>query len=191
MVQSARARARRAGLDADLRHSVGWLQRMTQFKAKSRSQESIGDGLLQYPVLMAADILLYQAAIVPVGDDQAQHLELTRDIAQRFNSLYGDTFVMPDTQPADGGRARHGPGRTRQEDEQIGHGRGSRGRRCSIRPTRSARRSCAPPRIPIPRSISKPLGPGVLNLLAHLPGLHRLDRRSDAARTSPACAMAI
>jgi tryptophanyl-tRNA synthetase len=70
---------------------------MTQFKAKSEAQETIGDGLLQYPVLMAADILLYQAAIVPVGDDQAQHLELARDIAQRFNSLYGETFVMPAT----------------------------------------------------------------------------------------------
>lgn len=76
---------------------VGWLQRMTQFKAKSEAQETVGDGLLQYPVLMAADILLYQAAIVPVGDDQSQHLELTRDVAQRFNSLYGDTFVMPAT----------------------------------------------------------------------------------------------
>ncbi len=76
---------------------VGWLERMTQYKAKSQAQETVGDGLLQYPVLMAADILLYQAAIVPVGDDQAQHLELTRDIAQRFNSLYGETFVMPAT----------------------------------------------------------------------------------------------
>ncbi len=78
---------------------VGWLYRMTQFKAKTESMEgsSIGDGLLQYPVLMAADILLYQAAVVPVGEDQAQHLELARDIAQRFNSLYGDTFVMPAT----------------------------------------------------------------------------------------------
>jgi tryptophanyl-tRNA synthetase len=76
---------------------VGWLERMTQYKAKAEAQESIGDGLLQYPVLMAADILLYQAAIVPVGDDQTQHLELARDIAQRFNSLYGDTFVMPAT----------------------------------------------------------------------------------------------
>jgi tryptophanyl-tRNA synthetase len=70
---------------------------MTQFKAKAALQESIGDGLFQYPVLMAADILLYQAAAVPVGEDQSQHLELTRDIAQRFNSLYGDTFVMPAT----------------------------------------------------------------------------------------------
>jgi tryptophanyl-tRNA synthetase len=76
---------------------VGWLERMTQFKAKSEAQETIGDGLLQYPVLMAADILLYQANIVPVGDDQSQHLELARDIAQRFNSLYGETFAMPAT----------------------------------------------------------------------------------------------
>ncbi len=76
---------------------VGWLERMTQYKAKSQAQETVGDGLLQYPVLMAADILIYQAAIVPVGNDQAQHLELARDIAQRFNSLYGETFVMPAT----------------------------------------------------------------------------------------------
>lgn len=76
---------------------LGWLERMTQFKAKSEGQEIIGDGILQYPVLMAADILLYQAKIVPVGDDQRQHLELTRDIAQRFNSLYGETFVIPET----------------------------------------------------------------------------------------------
>jgi tryptophanyl-tRNA synthetase len=84
---------------------VGWLERMTQYKAKAETQQTVGDGLLQYPVLMAADILLYQAAIVPVGDDQAQHLELTRDIAQRFNSLYGETFVMPATHlPAVGAR---------------------------------------------------------------------------------------
>ena len=76
---------------------VGWLERMTQYKAKSQAQETVGDGLLQYPVLMTADILVYQAAIVPVGEDQAQHLELARDIAQRFNSLYGETFVMPAT----------------------------------------------------------------------------------------------
>ncbi|MEO8368367.1 MAG: tryptophan--tRNA ligase [Candidatus Solibacter sp.] len=76
---------------------LGWLERMTQYKMKAAKQESVGDGLLQYPVLMAADILLYQAGIVPVGDDQSQHLELTRDIAQRFNSLYTDTFVVPNT----------------------------------------------------------------------------------------------
>ncbi len=84
---------------------IGWLERMTQYKAKAAAQETIGDGILQYPVLMAADILLYNAAIVPVGDDQSQHLELARDIAQRFNSLYGETFVMPATHlPAVGAR---------------------------------------------------------------------------------------
>ncbi|HWE53009.1 MAG TPA: tryptophan--tRNA ligase [Bryobacteraceae bacterium] len=84
---------------------MGWLERMTQFKAKAAAQESVGDGIFQYPVLMAADILLYQAAIVPVGEDQTQHLELTRNIAQRFNSLYGETFVMPETKlPSVGAR---------------------------------------------------------------------------------------
>ncbi|MBM3768635.1 MAG: tryptophan--tRNA ligase, partial [Acidobacteria bacterium] len=63
----------------------------------TEAAETIGDGLLQYPVLMAADILLYQAKVVPVGEDQRQHIELARDIAQRFNSLYGDTFTMPET----------------------------------------------------------------------------------------------
>jgi len=77
---------------------LGWLTRMTQFKDKAgkQSQESIGAGLLNYPTLMAADILLYQAHAVPVGDDQRQHLEFTRDLAQRFNHLYGDTFVIPE-----------------------------------------------------------------------------------------------
>ncbi len=75
---------------------LGWLERMTQYKDKSTRQESVGTGLLDYPVLMAADILLYDSHYVPVGEDQKQHVELTRDIAQRFNSLYGDTFVLPD-----------------------------------------------------------------------------------------------
>ena len=74
---------------------LGWLQRMTQFKDKSAKQETIGAGLLNYPTLMAADILLYDAEYVPVGDDQKQHIELTRDVAERFNHLYGETFVIP------------------------------------------------------------------------------------------------
>ncbi len=77
---------------------LGWLQKMTQFKdksAKSAAQESILTGLLDYPVLMAADILLYDAHEVPVGDDQKQHVELARNIADRFNYLYGETFVVP------------------------------------------------------------------------------------------------
>lgn len=77
---------------------LGWLYRMTQFKDKSakQQQDSVGAGLLNYPSLMAGDILLYQASAVPVGDDQRQHLEFTRDIAQRFNHLYGETFVIPE-----------------------------------------------------------------------------------------------
>lgn len=97
MVQSSVAGHAELGWMLTCVTPLGWLERMTQFKDKSAKQETIGDGILQYPVLMAADILLYQAAIVPVGDDQSQHLELTRDIAGRFNSLYGDTFVVPET----------------------------------------------------------------------------------------------
>jgi tryptophanyl-tRNA synthetase len=75
---------------------LGWLQRMTQFKDKAARQESVLTGLLDYPVLMAGDIIFYDAHEVPVGDDQKQHVELTRDIAQRFNSLYGqEFFVIP------------------------------------------------------------------------------------------------
>src|ERR1041385_5292379 len=73
------------------------LERMTQFKDKARKkQENIGVGYFDYPVLMASDILLYQTDLVPVGEDQKQHLELTRDIAIRFNRDYGQTFVVPD-----------------------------------------------------------------------------------------------
>ncbi len=74
---------------------LGWLYRMTQFKSKSEGRESVGTGLLTYPVLQAADILLYDTDEVPVGEDQVQHVELTRDIATRFNRLFGDTFVLP------------------------------------------------------------------------------------------------
>lgn len=75
---------------------LGWLNRMTQFKSKSQLVESVGTGLLTYPVLMAADILLYDTNRVPVGDDQRQHVELTRDIAMRFNNLFGDVFTIPE-----------------------------------------------------------------------------------------------
>ncbi|CUS03806.2 tryptophanyl-tRNA synthetase [Candidatus Promineifilum breve] len=75
---------------------LGWLQRMTQFKDKSTRQESVLTGLLDYPVLMAGDIILYDADEVPVGEDQKQHVELARDIAQRFNALYEtEFFVVP------------------------------------------------------------------------------------------------
>ncbi len=76
--------------------SMGELRRMTQFKDKGKGQEQARVGLFTYPVLMAADILLYDANAVPVGDDQRQHLELARELAVRFNHRYGETFVVPD-----------------------------------------------------------------------------------------------
>jgi tryptophanyl-tRNA synthetase len=85
--------------------SYGELQRMTQFKDKGEGRESVSVDLFTYPVLMAADILLYDTDRVPVGDDQRQHLELARNIAQRFNSRYGETLVMPEAAiPSTGGR---------------------------------------------------------------------------------------
>ena len=84
---------------------IGWLERMTQFKDKSKGQERVSTGLLDYPVLMAGDILLYDAQEVPVGEDQKQHVELARDIAERFNRIYGETFVIPEPViPEIGGR---------------------------------------------------------------------------------------
>jgi tryptophanyl-tRNA synthetase len=86
---------------------VGELRRMTQFKEKSAGQEFVSAGLLTYPVLMAADILIYDADRVPVGDDQRQHLELCRDLALRFNGRYGDVFVVPEASvPTVGARVK-------------------------------------------------------------------------------------
>jgi tryptophanyl-tRNA synthetase len=75
--------------------SFGELRRMTQFKDKSERHEFVSSGLFTYPVLMAGDILLYQTDIVPVGDDQRQHIELARNVAERFNSRFGETFTLP------------------------------------------------------------------------------------------------
>jgi tryptophanyl-tRNA synthetase len=88
--------------------SFGELRRMTQFKERSEEQEFVSAGLFNYPVLMAGDILLYQTDIVPIGDDQRQHLELTRDIAERFNSRFGETFKVPEAvYPGEGARVRN------------------------------------------------------------------------------------
>ncbi|PLS15469.1 tryptophan--tRNA ligase [Bacillus sp. M6-12] len=75
---------------------IGELERMTQFKDKSAGKDGVSSGLLTYPPLMAADILLYQTDVVPVGEDQKQHMELTRDLAERFNKKYNDIFTIPD-----------------------------------------------------------------------------------------------
>jgi tryptophanyl-tRNA synthetase len=82
---------------------IGELERMTQFKDKSAGKEAVSAGLLTYPPLMAADILLYNANLVPVGEDQKQHLELTRDLAERFNKKYNDIFTIPDIRIAKNG----------------------------------------------------------------------------------------
>jgi tryptophanyl-tRNA synthetase len=88
--------------------SFGELRRMTQFKDKSAEQEFVSAGLFNYPVLMAGDILLYQTDIVPVGDDQRQHVELTRNIAERFNSRFGETFTVPrGVYPEEGARIKN------------------------------------------------------------------------------------
>ena len=88
--------------------SFGELRRMTQFKERANEQEFVSAGLFNYPVLMAGDILLYQADIVPIGDDQRQHLELARNIAERFNGRFGETFKVPDgVFPEEGARIRN------------------------------------------------------------------------------------
>jgi tryptophanyl-tRNA synthetase len=88
--------------------SFGELRRMTQFKERSEEQEFVSAGLFNYPVLMAGDILLYQTDIVPIGDDQRQHLELTRNIAERFNARFGETFAVPEgVYPDEGARIKN------------------------------------------------------------------------------------
>src|SRR6201984_3678301 len=88
--------------------SFGELRRMTQFKEKSEGQDFVSAGLFPYPVLMAGVILLCQADVVPIGDDQRQHLELTRDVAERFNQRYGETFTIPrGVYPEEGARIKN------------------------------------------------------------------------------------
>ena len=160
---------------------VGWLERMTQYKAKSAAQESVGDGLLQYPVLMAADILLYQAAIVPVGEDQTQHLELTRDIAQRFNALYGETFQVPATSlPAVGARVMGLDDPTAKMSKSAPEASATPSR-CSILPRLSGRRFCALQRIPIQRLTSERSGRAWRICWASI--------RRSAAGMTPGCAL--
>ena len=119
----------------------GQLGRMTQFKEKGEGKEFVSAGLFTYPVLMAGDILLYQTDVVPVGDDQRQHVELARDVAQRFNSRYGETFKIPEGVYPGGRGAHHGPAGADEED--VDDGRHAAGHACSCwtSPTRSARSS--------------------------------------------------
>ena len=101
--------------------SFGELSRMTQFKEKSAKREGdfISAGLFTYPALQAADILLYDAEEVPVGEDQRQHIEITRDVAMRFNHRFGDTFVIPQSGHPEGRGSSDGPAGSDVEDEQV------------------------------------------------------------------------
>ena len=114
--------------------SFGELRRMTQFKEKSERQDFVSAGLFTYPVLMAGDILLYQTDLVPIGDDQRQHLELTRDVAERFNQRFGETFTIPEGVYPDDRRADQGPPGARAAD--VDDARRGAGRRAHARPAR-------------------------------------------------------
>ena len=115
--------------------SLGELERMTQFKDKSAGMESVPAGLLNYPILQAADILLYRADAVPVGEDQLQHLELTREIARRWNRLFGDYFPEPQALVGKAGRIRGLDG-----ESKMSKSRGTRSG-CWSPPTTSGPRS--------------------------------------------------
>ena len=130
-----RDRARRGELALVGITSYGQLGRMTQFKEKAERREFVSAGLFTYPVLMAGDILLYQTDAVPIGDDQRQHLELARDVAERFNARFGETFVVPQGIFPEVGGADHGsPGADEADvdDERhaAGHGPPPRRARC-------------------------------------------------------------
>ena len=134
--------------------TFGELRRMTQFKEKGQGQESVSVGLFDYPVLMAADILLYDTDEVPVGDDQRQHVELARDIAIRFNHRFGDTFVVPKaTIPPVGARIMDLQ-RPQGEDVEVGRLAPGHDPACSTPPPRSPRRSSPRSPTPAPRSAS-------------------------------------
>ena len=138
--------------------SYGQLGRMTQFKEKGDRQEFVSAGLFTYPVLMAGDILLYQTDIVPIGDDQRQHLELSRDVAERFNARFGETFVVPRVSTR-GRRPDHGPAGAGEEDVHDGrHGAGDR--LLSTSRTRSAASSSPPSPTPAGRSAGRRTSPG-------------------------------
>ena len=113
------AHAEAAWLLSSTASAFGELRRMTQFKEKSADQDFVSAGLFNYPVLMAGDILLYQTDIVPVGDDQRQHIELARNIAERFNQRYGETFAVPQASLPGRGRAHQEPPGARATDVDV------------------------------------------------------------------------
>ena len=117
---------------------------MTQFKEKSATQEVVSAGAVHVPVLMAGDILLYQTDLVPIGDDQRQHLELTRDVAQRFNHRFGETFKRARGRLPRGRRPDHGSAGADEQDVDVDGTPQGAVLHASTRRTRSGRSSRAP-----------------------------------------------
>ena len=142
LLPEPRDRARRGGLAAvGCRRATASCGRMTQFKEKSERHEFVSAGLFTYPVLMAGDILLYQTDLVPIGDDQRQHLELARDVAERFNHRYGETFRVPRRAVPRGRRADHGSAGADEQDVDDARAPSRAPSTWSTRRTRSGRSS--------------------------------------------------
>jgi len=162
---------------------MGWLERMTQFKARSQAQgrERISTGVFVYPDLMAADILLYDADYVPVGEDQRQHIELTRDVAQRLNSLHGDVVKVPQPLIRDVGARVMGLDAPLEKMsksiaiERPGHAV------LLLDPPDVIRRKVARAQTDTEPAVRDPVGPGVANLLDMYAALRGLDSRAALA----------
>ncbi len=156
---------------------LGWLERMVQFKEKSarESKERVGTGLFTYPTLMAGDILLYDTRYVPVGEDQRQHLELTRDLAQRMNQRFGDLFVLPEPLIKGAGARIMGldDPETKMSkslaDKTPGHAI------LMMDPPDTIRHKFARAQTDAQPAVRLPAGPGVTNLLEIYRTLHDLD----------------
>ena len=161
---------------------MGWLERMTAFKEKAgrQSDERVGAGLFNYPALMAADILLYDTNFVPVGEDQRQHLELTRDLAQRLNKRYGEIFVLPEPLIKQAGARIMGlddPEKKMSKSVAAG----SPGHAIGLMdPPDAVRRKFARAQTDTEPAVRFPAGAGVLNLLEVYRTVRELDQ--DAVR---------
>ena len=184
-VQSHVAEHARAGLaDGVQRASFGELSRMTQFKEKSDQQKFVSAGLFTYPALMAADILLYDTDRVPVGDDQRQHLELARDVAERFNSRYGADVRRAGGRHPEGRRSDHGSPGADQQDVEVGRlaaGHGADARRTGDHRERSS--SARSPTTTERCATTRPTKPGVSQPPRDPGGGHR---RGPAGARGPA-----
>ena len=164
---------------------LGWLERMTQFKSKGgtgRERERAAAGLLTYPTLMAADILLYDSDYVPVGDDQRQHVEVTRDIAQRFNSLRGEVFRLPEPLiRSTGARVMGLDDPTSKMSKTTARTKPSHAI-LLLDPPDTVRRKIARATTDTNPAVAEPLGAGVANLIDIHAALHGQTHREAVAR---------